>query len=46
MTLIDDDEQAVERAVSSPALRWDAAAALPSTLPWKQAGFTNPLGED
>jgi phthiodiolone/phenolphthiodiolone dimycocerosates ketoreductase len=46
MTLIDDDEEAVERAVNSPALRWDAAATLPSTLPWKQAGFTNPLGDD
>ncbi len=46
MTLIDDDEQAVDRAVNSPALRWDAAATLPSTLPWKEAGFTNPLGDD
>jgi phthiodiolone/phenolphthiodiolone dimycocerosates ketoreductase len=46
MTLIDDDEAAVERAVNSPALRWDAAATLPSTLPWTEAGFINPLGED
>lgn len=46
MTLIENDEAAVQRATENLALRWDCAATLPSTEPWKAIGMKNPLGDD
>jgi phthiodiolone/phenolphthiodiolone dimycocerosates ketoreductase len=46
MTLIEADEAAVQRATENLALRWDCAATLPSTEPWKAIGVKNPLGDD
>lgn len=46
MTLIERDEAAVQRATENLALRWDCAATLPSTEPWRAIGLTNPLGDD
>ena len=46
MTLIEKDEAAVQRATENLALRWDCAATLPSTEPWKAIGLKNPLGDD
>ena len=46
MTLIEDDEAAIQRATENLALRWDCAATLPSTEPWKAIGLTNPLGDN
>ena len=46
MTLIEADEAAVQRATENLALRWDCAATLPSTEPWKAIGLKNPLGDD
>jgi phthiodiolone/phenolphthiodiolone dimycocerosates ketoreductase len=46
MTLIERDEAAVQRATENLALRWDCAATLPSTEPWKSIGLTNPLGDN
>ena len=38
-------QEAVERALRNPAIRWDVAAFVPSTETWKEAGFTNPFGD-
>lgn len=46
MTLIEEDEAAVQRATENLALRWDCAATLPSTEPWRKIGLKNPLGDD
>jgi phthiodiolone/phenolphthiodiolone dimycocerosates ketoreductase len=43
--LIEETEEAVERALRNPAIRWDVAAFVPSTETWKEAGFTNPFGD-
>ena len=46
MTLIEDDEAAIQHATENLALRWDCAATLPSTEPWKAIGMENPLGDN
>jgi phthiodiolone/phenolphthiodiolone dimycocerosates ketoreductase len=46
MSIIERDEAAVQRATENLALRWDCAATLPSTEPWKSIGLTNPLGDN
>ena len=44
MTLIESDEEAVQKATENLALRWDCAATLVSDT-WSAAGLKNPLGD-
>ena len=45
MTLIENDEEHVQKATENLALRWDCAATLVSDT-WSKAGLKNPLGSD
>jgi phthiodiolone/phenolphthiodiolone dimycocerosates ketoreductase len=44
--VIASSEGEVEEMCNNVALRWDAAAMLTHTEPWRRAGFQNPLGDD
>lgn len=45
-TVTEHDDAIVQKAIASAPVRWDTAAAIPSTFMWKKIGFENPLGEN